>query len=125
MATQFVIPSDSYNFDINYPIDGNIFNFKIYISKSSGRWYLDIRDEDLNEILSGLKLMPFQNLTKRYKSVNRPLFDGDIWSMPVDPDFTSLEEVTIDNFGPDLKYGIFYLTETESTEMDDFLQSIS
>lgn len=68
--------------------------------------------------------MPFQNLTGRYKSVNRNLFKGNIWSMPVDPDFTTLEYVDDTNFGGDLKYGLFYLNETESIEMDVFLQNI-
>ena len=130
MSTQFVIPSDSYNFDINYPIEGNIFNFKFYINKSSGRWYLDIRDEDKNEILSGLKIMPFQNLTKRYKSVNRSLFSGEVWSLPINENgndiyFGSLVPVMIDNFGTtNTVYGLFYLSKDESNTLDSKLQSI-
>lgn len=130
MSTQFVIPSDSYNLDINYPVEGNIFNFKIYINKSSGRWYLDIRDEDKNEILAGLKIMPFQNLTKRYKSVNRSLFSGNVWSLPLNENgdaiyFGKLVPVIIDNFGTtDTVYGLFYLDEDESNSLDTILQSI-
>lgn len=132
MATQLVIPADTYSFDTNYTFEGNEFNFKIYINKATQRWYLDIREpttinntiQENNEILSGLKIMPFQNLTGRYKSVNRKLFSGDIWGMPVDPDFTSLEVVDNTNFGGDLKYGLFYLTASESAEMDLFLQNV-
>lgn len=116
MINELTLTENTNSFNANYLLDGQAYNLKIYYNSTSERWYLDIRQQDepeSNEILKGIKIMPFQNLTKDYKSVNRPLFYGDLWSLPRNT-VTKLDYPTLTTFGNNSEYYLAYLDKEDS-----------
>ena len=116
MINELILTENANSFNANYLLDGQSYNLKIYYNSTSERWYLDIRQQDepeSNEILKGIKIMPFQNLTKDYKSVNRPLFYGDLWSLPRNT-VTKLDYPTLTTFGNNSEYYLAYLDKEDS-----------
>lgn len=116
MINELTLTENANSFNANYLLGGQSYNLKIYYNSTSERWYLDIRQQDepeSNEILKGIKIMPFQNLTKDYKSVNRPLFYGDLWSLPRNT-VTKLDYPTLTTFGNNSEYYLAYLDKEDS-----------
>lgn len=74
-----------------------------------GAWYLDIADRNKNDIISGIKVLPIQNLTKRYLQVHK-LLGGDIWCMNVKD---SSSDINRDNLGTDKKFQLWYMSNEE------------
>ena len=121
MINELTLTENTNSFNANYLLDGQAYNFKIYYNSTAERWYLDIRQQDepeSNEILKGIKIMPFQNLTKDYKSVNRSLFSGDIWSIPRNT-VIKLEYPTLTTFGNNSEYYLAYLDKEDSELIQD------
>lgn len=121
MINELTLTENTNSFNANYLLDGQAYNLKIYYNSTSERWYLDIRQQDepeSNEILKGLKIMPFQNLTKDYKSINRILFSGDIWSIPRNT-VIKLEYPTLTTFGNNSEYYLAYLDKEDSELIQD------
>ena len=122
MIFELTLPDILQNYTANYLLDGQSYNLKIYYNSTAERWYLDIRQQDepeSNEILKGVKIMPFQNLTKDYKSVKRPLFSGDLWSLPNTTG--NLEYPTLATFGNNKEYYLAYLDKQESDELQQLI----
>lgn len=122
MINELILTENTNSFNANYLLDGQSYNLKIYYNSTAERWYLDIRQQDepeSNEILKGIKIMPFQNLTRDYKSVNRPLFSGDLWSLPNTTG--NLEYPTLATFGNNKEYYLAYLDKQESDELQQLL----
>ena len=74
-----------------------------------GDWYMDIADRNKVDIISGVKILPIQNLTKRYLQVHK-LLGGDLWCMNVKDTSTDINK---DNFGTDRKFQLWYLSDEE------------
>ena len=122
MINELILTENTNSFNANYLLDGQSYNLKIYYNSTAERWYLDIRQQDepeSNEIIKGIKIMPFQNLTKDYKSVKRPLFSGDLWSLPNTTG--NLEYPTLTTFGNNKEYYLAYLDKQESDELQQLL----
>lgn len=121
MINELTLTDNTNSFNANYLLDGESYNLKIYYNSTAERWYLDIRQQDepeSNEILKGLKIMPFQNLTKDYKSIFRPLFSGDLWSLPRNT-VTELQYPTLTTFGNGLEYYLAYLDKEQSDTLQN------
>ena len=92
-------------------LSGVEYNLRLTFNTADKHWRLDIRDLDSNEIVSGLKIMPNQNLTWRYKYLeNMPA--GNIYCIRQKNDFSAVGR---DNLGVDKTYTLVYLTEAEDT----------
>lgn len=75
-------------------------------------WYIDI-ERPTGEALYGLKVMPMQNLTGRYKYKSF-LDGGSLWCMRVKQDFSP---ITRDNLGVGKIYELWWLTDQEAEEL--------
>lgn len=97
-------------------INGTVLNFTIAYNTSDdvnndgyGAWYFDIQDRQFNDIISGVKVIPIQNLTSRYLSLNT-LLGGDIWCMNVK---NSTAGINRDNFGTGKQFQLWYFSNEE------------
>ena len=82
------------------------------LNNGDGAWYLDIADRNKVEIISGIKVLPIQNLTSRYLQVHK-LLGGDLWCMNVKD---SSAEITRTNFGTDSQFQLWYLSNEEMVQ---------
>lgn len=82
------------------------------LNNGEGAWYLDIADRNKVEIISGIKILPIQNLTSRYLQVHK-LLGGDLWCMNVKDSST---EITRTNFGTDSQFQLWYLSNEEMVQ---------
>lgn len=94
----------------DYQIEGTPYKITAYWNTRSG-WYIDIRSEDDEAILTGLKVMPDGNLTWRYSRLTG-LFQGDLWVVDTEYDPDDLV-ITRDNFGQDKRFRLTYFTQDE------------
>lgn len=74
-----------------------------------GAWYIDIADRNKQEVVSGIKILPIQNLTARYLQLHKML-GGDIWCVNIKD---SSAEISRTNFGTDSQFQLWYMTEEE------------
>ena len=115
MAIQIKVDENAYQ-GKEIVINGIVLNFTIAYNTSDdvnndgyGAWYFDIQDRKFNDIISGVKVLPIQNLTSRYLSLNT-LLDGDIWCMN-NKDKTA--DINRSNFGTDKKFQLMYFSNEE------------
>lgn len=78
-----------------------------------GSWYFDIANRNKEAVLSGVKIIPFQNLTGKYLHVNR-LLDGALWCVNT-KDGTS--DIGRDNFGTDKDFRLWFISNTEAENL--------
>jgi hypothetical protein len=80
----------------------------------SDSWYLDLFEVDgVTPILTGLKLMPNQNLTYRYDAT--ALQGGDFWCLRRRYTKSPVSRFT---FGPDKEYALYWITDAEQVELN-------
>lgn len=108
---QFIKVPDAPESTQTLSLSGVEYNIRLTFNTVDKHWRLDIRDLDLNEIVSGLKVMPNQNLTWRYRYIES-MPAGSIYCMRQKNDFS---DVGRDNLGVDKTYVLIYLTETEDS----------
>lgn len=72
-----------------------------------------------NTIISGLKVMPNQNLTGRYDI--EELLSGNLWCIRNSNDFSAIDRY---NLGEDKSYSIYWIPSEEEVEVniDDTIQ---
>ncbi|TOA18432.1 hypothetical protein CGK32_22730 [Vibrio parahaemolyticus] len=113
MAQQLNISTDAaHNFPVN--VNGVPLNLRIVWNSRTESWYLDVSDENSNEIELGIRLI-----------VNQPLvvFGAGSWDLDgnffVSPTATETEvnneqqKLGRDNFGGDRNYQLFYVPRNE------------
>lgn len=85
----------------------------IYLAYNSRQesWELTLHNEDNEPLVEGIKLIPDQNITKRFLWVDR--FEGDIVISIYN---ATAEPITRDNLGTD--YLIVYVTKEELDEIE-------
>lgn len=76
-----------------------------------GSWYFDLADRNKDNIVSGVKILPLQNLTERYLSVNK-ILNGDLWCVNVKD---SSSDIGRENFSTDGEFQLWYFSEEEMT----------
>lgn len=110
---QIIRTLDSPYYDQTVTLSNNTYNLLFKFNTSDLAWYLTIRDEQLNIIVSGIKIMPNQNLTKRFDYLQK-IVGGNIWCFRRKKDFTPIGR---DNLGYQNTYELWWLT---SQEEEDF-----
>ena len=90
-------------------LNSNSLFLTLSYNTRDSRWYFDIVDRNDLNIISGVKVLPSQNLTSKYLNANT-LIGGNIYC--VDTKFSS-NDVTRDNFGTDKQFQLWYYTTEE------------
>lgn len=83
-------------------------------------WYISILDTSRNPLISGIKVMPNQNLTKPYEYLN-VLKGGHIWCRRSK---LTGEPLGRDNFGVGLSYELLWISSEEAIQrgLEDVIQ---
>lgn len=111
MALKILTSSEPYS-EQRVTIGGISLTLTFKYNSRNSSWYMDIKDgSNTNTILSGIKIMPNQNLTGRYILKNFP--SGNFWCIRQKNDFTPINR---DNFGSDKVYALYWLTSQEEGE---------
>jgi hypothetical protein len=90
-------------------LGGQEYTLRLTYNTADKHWRLDIQDLDGNTILSGLKVMPNQNLTWRYSHIDG-MPEDDICCLRQKNNF---DDVGRDNLGDDKTYTLAYMTRDE------------
>tara|TARA_R110000850_G_scaffold30106_1_gene82909 strand:+ start:427 stop:771 length:345 start_codon:yes stop_codon:yes gene_type:complete len=90
-------------------LNSNSLFFTLTYNTRNSRWYFEIVDRNNIDVISGVKVLPAQNLTSKYISVNS-LIGGNIYC--VDTKFSG-QDITRDNFGTDRQFQLWYYTTDE------------
>lgn len=112
MASKIKVPNSAFSEQqVNIGLDQITLILKF--NSRNNAWYLDIKDSSADaEILSGIKVMPMQNLTGRYILDNFP--SGNIWCMRQN---SVSDPIGRDNLGTDKDYGLWYFSNEEEEEL--------
>lgn len=95
-------------------LGGNLVNLHFKYNTRNSSWYLSVLDSSNNDIiLSGLKVMPNQNLTGRYNVEG--LLSGNLWCIRNSNDFSPVDR---NNLGEDKSYSIYWIPSEEEVEVD-------
>lgn len=93
-------------------LKGESFLFVLKFNTRNESWYLDIQTTLEEAIVSGIKIMPNQNLTYRQK-YKTSLPDGNLWCIRGKNDFSDIGR---DNLGIDETYELMWLSTEEEEE---------
>lgn len=74
-----------------------------------GGWYIDLADRNKKAIINGVKILPLQNLTKRYLHVT-DILGGALWCVNVKD---SLSDIDRKNFSTNGKFQLWYFSTAE------------
>ena len=99
---------DSYYLTVMYNSSDDVNN------DGNGAWYFDIADRNKTEIISGIKIIPSQNLTSKYLSLSSSL-GGDLWCVNVKDDTADIGR---DNLGENKKFRLWYISNTELSSLE-------
>ena len=94
-------------------LNSNSLFLTLSYNTRDSRWYFDISDRNDISIISGIKILPSQNITSKYLNVSE-LIGGNIYC--VDTKFSGTD-VTRDNFGTDRQFQLWYYTKAEEDEL--------
>ena len=94
---------------VQVAIEGVNYKFRTRWSSREERWRLDILTQDESNILLGLKLSPFINLTDRFADERLPKL-GDLYVLDKLP-VTTTEPFTFEDLGDRLE--VVYITNEE------------
>ena len=101
-------------------IAGTTYNLLFKYNTSDAAWYITIRDTEFTPLVSGIKVMPNQNLTKAFSYLN--IFsDGDLWCRRAK---ATRYPIGRDNFGVGKSYELVWLSDVEmiNVEIEDVTQ---
>lgn len=94
-------------------LGGQEYIIKLTFNTADKHWRVSLLTLDNEEIISGLKIMPNQNLTWRYKYIGG-MPTGNLYCMRYKNDFS---DVGRDNLGLGKTYQLIYLTEQEDQQI--------
>lgn len=112
MTVQLKVDDNTYQEKL-LTLNGNSLFITYSYNTRDNRWYFDIVDRNDIDIISGVKILPDQNLTGKYLDVNN-LLNGNIYCVNTRLDGT---DITRDNFGTDKKFQLWYLTSEEEADI--------
>lgn len=112
MALQIKVEDNSYQ-DKIITLNGNSLSITISYNTRDGRWYFDLVDRNGLDLISGVKILPTQNLTSKYLQVVE-LIGGNIYCANTKVDG---KDITRSNFGTDKQFQLWYLTADEEEEI--------
>lgn len=119
MATKIKI-SDSAWQRRTVTLGGTPLSFDIKFNDRDKSWYLDIYTIDRDLLIGGIKVMPNQNLTHKYRYLNL-LPDGDLWCIRTQNDFSPIDRT---NLGINKTYTLVWINyeEQENAGIYDTVQ---
>ncbi len=91
------------------------FYIRATFNTSDNYWYLDISDNNDNDILNGIKILPNQFLTRKYLTIDALLGTGALYCYNNE---STSEIIGKDNFGTDKQYQLLYWTASEVAQYD-------
>ena len=112
MATQIKVEDSAYQEKL-ITLNGNSLFITFSFNTRDSRWYFDIVNRDSIDVISGVKILPAQNLTSKYLTL-RTLLGGDFYCANIKADGT---DVTRDNFGTDKQFQFWYISVEEQEEL--------
>lgn len=90
---------------------------KLFITFSfntrDNNWYFDLTDRDNNDLITGVKILPVQNLTSKYIDVSN-LLQGDFFCVDLKDNKAVIGR---DNFGTDKQFQFWYISDIEQEEL--------
>lgn len=119
MPTNIKIPNSAWHTQ-DITVGGELIRLTLKYNTSDEMWYLDLANASGNTLLNGVKVMPNQSLTKRYKAtVSLP--DGNLWCVRRKNDFSPPSR---DNLGIGKTYELWWISSNEEEEIgiDDIIQ---
>lgn len=113
MAIRIRVPDSAFS-QQQVNLENTVLTFILKFNSRNLSWYLDLKDaSDTNNVKTGIKVMPNQNLTGRY---NIPeLTNGNVWCLRQQ---STTEDIDRENFGLNRAYGLWYLTSSEEQELN-------
>lgn len=94
-------------------ISGTTLTLTLKYNSRNTSWYLDIKTgSNSKEILTGIKIMPNQNLTGRYVLPLLP--EGNFYCLRTQNRFDDIDR---DNFGNDKVYQLFWASTEDEEEL--------
>jgi hypothetical protein len=107
----FVVPtfqSRSARYIIGVELAGEKFRLRFYWNTREEFWYMDILDQDDNNLITGIKMVINYSLLDQYVAViGIPKGNFILWDLEKDVS----GEVTFDNFGR--RYQLIFLSDSE------------
>lgn len=97
----------SFYLTLAYNTSDDIFNTE------EGGWYIDLSDRNKLPVISGVKVLPFQNLTGRHLHVKN-LLGGALWCVNVKD---TLEDINRNNFSTEGKFQLWYFSKLEMVDL--------
>ena len=85
-------------------VEDKVYRLLVRWSENRGRqdsWHIDIMEEDGAAIISGLRLLPYVNLTGRYVDERLPQI-GDLYALPTG---NPVDQPTFEDLGEHTGYG--------------------
>jgi hypothetical protein len=111
MAVLIKVPDSPWSSQ-RIPLKGETFLFVFKFNTRDESWNLDIQTTLENPIISGIKIMPNQNLTFRQKYKTQ-LPSGNLWCIRSKNNFSPIGR---ENLGIDKTYELMWLTPEEEEE---------
>lgn len=108
MPTQIKVDNNTYQEKL-VTLNGNRVFITFSFNTRDQRWYFDIVDRNNTDIISGVKILPSQDLSTKYISLAQLLGGAFVC---VDTR-SSGKDVTRDNFGTDKQFQLWYYTDQE------------
>ena len=112
MAVSLNIDTDTNKNQVQkFILDNKVFIIQTYWNLRCG-WFIGLYDEDMNPLLEGIKMMPNTDLLKRHRYLG--LLSGLLICVDTAPVKSEYEEgITLDNFGEDKRWQLWYYTAQE------------
>lgn len=112
MANNIKVPNSAWH-EQAIIVSGTVIRLIFKFNTADQSWYIDILDNSGNGILYGLKVMPNQNLTGRYNTLQN-LPDGNLWCIR---DKNDTSPVGRDNLGIGKAYNLVWYSSAEEEEL--------
>ena len=108
MALQIKVEDNPYQEKL-VSLNSNSLFLTLSYNTRDNRWYFNIVDRNSLDVISGVKILPSQDLTGKYISVTT-LIGGNIYCVDTK---SSGDDITRDNFGTDKQFQLWYYTTAE------------
>lgn len=118
--TLLEMDGDTYNKRYEFSLSGTKFYFHV-IYNSRGGWQVDLLDSSKSTLVSNIRITPYRELLYSYNIEDS--YKGAIICMDtnyVDGD----DAITIDNFGTDRRFQLWYFTESQAENFSDVLDAL-
>lgn len=114
MAIQIKVDDNAYQQKL-ITLNGQTLFITVSFNTRDNRWYVDVSDRNEVDLITGIKLLPNQNLTSKYVSINS-LIGGNLYCVNIKGDGI---DITRDNFGTDRQFQLWYISSSEENDISE------